>query len=250
MASQLVNCVLVAAGKYHDIDYARRELLAMLGTHQNVRTRVFEDYENLDALAASKLLISYTCDVIPSEPAQQAIQEWIVGGGRWLALHGTNTVLELLHDGRWHAPRTAPRFMQTLGSQFLSHPTIAPYKVENVAPDHPLVEGIDDFEVTDELYHMEIHEPVTRLLECQCDDTSSGFVEGDQSVGRHPVLYIKTHGEGEVVYFTLGHCRGHFDMQPIKDYWPSIDRGAWLVPEYIELVKRSIARLSKQTELQ
>lgn len=45
--------------------------------------------------------------------------------------------------------------MQTLGSLFVAHPTIAPYSVTVADPDHPLVAGVHAFETTDELYLLE-----------------------------------------------------------------------------------------------
>ena len=40
------------------------------------------------------------------------------------------------------------------------------------------------------------------------------LVEADDAPGTHPVFYIKNHGAGAVLYLTLGHCRGHYDLQP------------------------------------
>ena len=38
-----IDCVLIAGGKYHDIDFARLELLKLLAEDSRVRVRVFED---------------------------------------------------------------------------------------------------------------------------------------------------------------------------------------------------------------
>jgi hypothetical protein len=53
-------------------------------------------------------------------------------------------------------------------------------------------------------------------------------------------MYIKAQGNGAVLYNTLGHCRGHYDMQPFLDWWPSIDRCAWDLPVFYELLRRGI----------
>ena len=55
-----------------------------------------------------------------------------------------------------------------------------------------------------------------------------------------PVYYINRVGEGEVLYLNLGHCRGHYDMQPMIEYYPNIERGSWEKPEYYELLRRGI----------
>lgn len=94
-----IDCVLVVGGKYHDFDFARLELLKLLAEDDRVRVRVFGNYEDLAALVACDMLVSYTCDVVPSLTAQEALRDWVERGGRWYALHGTNSLLRALPDG-------------------------------------------------------------------------------------------------------------------------------------------------------
>jgi hypothetical protein len=99
------------------------------------------------------------------------------------------------------------------------------------------VAGIDAFEADDELYLSEYHGDLHALLETHWSGDAPGFVEGDWSTSdRHLVAYLK----GNVYYLTLGHCRGHYDMQPIVDFYPVIERGAWQQPAYYELLRRGI----------
>ena len=241
-----INCVLVAGGKYHDIDFARLELLKLLAEDQRFRVRVFEDYEKVDALAEADCLISYTCDIVPSLCAQEVLRDWLAGGGRWYALHGTNSILRLLEDGTWDAPRWAPLYMNLLGSQFISHPPIEPYLVTVADPEHPLVTAVEPFETSDELYHLETHGDLHVLLETECTEPGTGFVEADAAPGTHPVFYLKDHGKGGVLYLTLGHCRGHYDLQPLMEWWPTVDRCAWDLPVYYDLLRRGIAWLKRE----
>src|SRR3954469_12227662 len=95
MGSQRIDGYLVAGGKYHDIDFARRQLLDLLAEHEVARVTVAADYEDTARSAPGRFLVSYTCDVRPSPAAQAAIRAWVEGGGRWLALHGTNAALDL-----------------------------------------------------------------------------------------------------------------------------------------------------------
>ncbi len=239
-----INCVLVCGGVWHDMDFARLELLKLLAEDSRVRVRVFEDYENLAAIAAADMIVTYTCDVTPSLKSQEALRDWLARGGRWYALHGTNSVLRLLdsgpHAGLWDAPRWAPLMMDLLGSQFLSHPPIVPYKVTVADPGHPLVAGIEPFETSDELYHMETHGDLHVLLEADCTEPGTGFVEAADAPGVHPVFYTKAHGAGAVLYLTLGHCRGHYDLQPMLDWWPTVDRGTWELPVFYTLLRRGL----------
>lgn len=243
-----VNALLVAGGLYHDIDYARRELLGLIGEHDQVRVTVESTFENTDLLDDVSVLISYTCDVRPSEPAQHAVRSWVEGGGRWIALHGTNAALDLPRPNGVESPRCFPHWVETLGSQFVAHPPIAPYRVVRSDDDHWLVAGIEPFETDDELYLMEYHdrEMLVPLLHTNWQGEATGYAEVDWTAdgaggdGEHLVQYLRPLGDGAVLYNTLGHCRGHWDMAPLVDYYPVIERGSWENPEYHELLRRAI----------
>ncbi len=53
-------------------------------------------------------------------------------------------------------------------------------------------------------------------------------------------MYLRPLGDGAVLYNTLGHCRGHYDMVPVVAYYPKIERGSWEQPAYAELLRRSL----------
>lgn len=236
-----INVYLVAAGQYHDIDYARLELLKLLAENEKIRTHVAENYHDLDAIAASDFLITYTCNLVPTEDEQLALRDYISSGKRWFALHGTNSILEFLADGRVRAPETAPVLMETLGTQFIAHPPIKPYTVNIADPDHKLVKGINEFETDDELYLSRIHGDLHMLLDTRFTGKATNWVEEQwDDDDPRPVYYLNKVGSGEVLYLTLGHCRGHYDMQPMIDYYPVVERGSWEVPEYYQLLRRGI----------
>ncbi|HSN70921.1 MAG TPA: ThuA domain-containing protein [Steroidobacteraceae bacterium] len=240
MPSRL-NAYLVCGGKYHDMDFARLEILKLLAEHEHVRVRVGEDYRDTAAIERADFLITYTCDVIPEDAEQDALARFLESGKRWFALHGTNSVLRFVRGRGWDAPRVAPRFMQMLGSQFIAHPPIQPYRVTVADPAHPLVAGIEPFEADDELYLCEYHGTTHALLETRFTGEGTGFVESDWSRDEpRLVMYLHACGPGEVLYLTLGHCRGHYDMQPMIDYYPTVERGSWNVPVFYELLRRGI----------
>ena len=236
-----INVVLVAGGKYHDIDHARLEILKLLAEDERLRVRVFEDYSNLAAIERADFLITYTCDVTPSLVEQEALRAFVERGGRWYALHGTNSILRFLENGLVDSPRWAPHFMGTLGSMFIAHPPIAPYRVTVADPGHELVRGVEPFEATDELYLSEYYGPLHVLLETEFEGEATGFVEAEWKKAKHPVFYLHPIGKGAVLYLTLGHCRGHYDMQPLMDFYPVKERGAWDLPVFYDLLRRGIA---------
>lgn len=237
-----VGAYLVAGGKYHDIDFARLELLKLLAEHPQLRVSVGSDYRDTEAIAASRFLVSYTCDVRPSQAEQDALARFVRDGGRWLALHGTNSALDFTREGV-ASPRCFPTLARVLGSQFVAHPEIQPYRVQVCAPGHPLVAGVEAFETDDELYLSEYHdrEQLVPLLDTHYCGDAKGFVESDWSrAERHLVSYLRPFGKGAVLYNTLGHCRGHFDMRPVMDVYPRIERCSWERPQYYELLRRGI----------
>ena len=176
-----IDVTLVAGGKYHDIDFARRELLTLLGEHEEFRVRVQPDYEDTTGIAKSSILVSYTCDVRPSEKAQTEIRSWVENGGRWVALHGTNAALTLGGPNGVDAPRCFPSWADTLGSQFVAHPPIQPYTVQVSDPNHWLVSGIESFDTDDELYLSEYadRDALHALLHTTWQGDAKGFVEAD-----------------------------------------------------------------------
>jgi len=236
-----LDAYLVCGGLYHDFDYARLRLLEHLAEHERVRTRVAYDYRDCEAIAEADFLVSYTCDVRPDEAQQEALAAFVAGGGRWLALHGTNAILEPAGDFQFECPRSHPRLMEVLGSQFLGHPPIKPYRVTVSEADHPLVAGIEPFEAEDELYLCEYHGDVRPLLETRFSGKAYGFADLEWPGGEpRLVMYLHPYGKGEVLYLTLGHCRGHYDMRPLMDEYPRVERGAWELPVFHELLRRGL----------
>ena len=207
MSEPAIQAYLVAAGDFHDIDFARLELLKLLSEHESVRTTVASDYGDIEGINASDFLISYTCNLIPSEAEQAALKAYVESGKKWFALHGTNSILEFT-DAGVACPETAPTFMETLGSQFMAHPPIQPFTVKTTAPDHPLVRGVGEFETDDELYLCKALAELEVLLHTNFTGEATGFIHADWPDDEpRPVYYINRLGDGEVLYLNLGHCR-------------------------------------------
>jgi len=247
-----IDAYLVVGGWWHDFDYARFELLKHLHTDDRVRVKVASDFEDVDAIQASDILVAYTCNVTPSEAAQTEVRTWVERGGRFFALHGTNSVIvppEELGKAPFTTPRSFPVWADTLGSQFISHPAMGtfPVTISPGAEGDPLLAGIEPFESGyDELYLCEYHGTIEPLLETRWHgDTGLGGFETNEWPLDEPrlVLYRRPLGEGCVLYFSLGHRRGHYDMWAPPHhgmYWPDIETGSWEIAEYHELLQRGL----------
>ena len=231
---------LVANARYHDTDFARLELLKLLAEHPDVRTTVASTFGDLDALREADFLVTYTCDLRPNPEEEAALADFVASGKKWIALHATNALLDFGPDGV-KCSRDYDSFVETLGSRFVAHPVIEPYEVRVSDPDHPLVAGIEPFHANDELYLCEYHGEIHPLLETSFVGTfQSGYVENEW-LDDEPRLVAYTHpvGDGEVLYLTLGHCCGAYDMRPIREI-TEVVRGSWEHPTYMELLRRSI----------
>ena len=232
----------MCGGLYHDFDYVRVQILQRLYEDKNVRTVVLHDYSDIAAIEKADALVTYTTNVIPDAAQSAALKAFLSRGGSWFALHGTNAMVAIDDKGYASSPPVAPDFMSMLGSQFLAHPPKGEFEVHNACPDDPLVAGIETFVVDDELYLIDVRGDIETLLYANFSGKAMrGFAQRDHfSEERRPILYRRRVGEGQVLYLNLGHCRGHHDMQPLMDWYPEVERGAWSSPVFLTLIDRGL----------
>ncbi|MDI1289619.1 MAG: ThuA domain-containing protein [bacterium] len=241
-----MEIALVAGGRWHDFDFARLELLALLSEHDAVTCSVHEDFSDSERLQRADAVIAYTCDVRPSSAEADALLSMVNRGGRLLALHATNSAIDAPAVGAeriFRTPDAMPEFTALLGNRFRAHPRIEPYRIEVVRPEHPLVVGVGDFVTTDEVYVSELSDDLVVLLDVEFSGACPGFdAEYVDPPARLPVLFTRAQGDGTVTYLTLGHCRGRFDLadQGIEDLGV-IDRVAWESAQFREVLRRSVA---------
>lgn len=100
-----------------------------------------------------------------------------------------------------------------------SHPPIGPMIEVEPAAGHPLVDGIEPFELVDEVYGDLALRPDVDGLLCAVQPGTAGPA--------HPLLWAREHGGGRVVYDALGH------------HPPS-----YAVPEHREIVRRALRWLT------
>lgn len=143
--------------------------------------------------------------VSPSAATRAALAAHLGGGGGLLGVH---TAAICFDD--W------PEWAAALGGAWRwgrsAHPPVGPVRIRVEAPQHPLVTGLRDFAIEDEVYgFLELVPDVVPLL------------VGEHSGAEHPVLWAREHGGGRVVYDALGH------------HPPSYE-----VPEHREVVRRAV----------
>ncbi len=222
----LANVVTGSPARNHDFDFARRALLDGLYTAGDIRTDVYNNYDAGADLEAGDLLVTYTSQVPVADAQCEALSRYLERGGRWFAIHSSNSV------------RDNPHLPKILGSRFLAHPPYMRYSVTVSRPADPLMAGLDGtFDVDDELYVIEQHADVEVLLETRWggDAMSQSFPEAVR-----PLMYRHRVGDGGVLYLALGHCNRPFDV-PRPGMPDAADRrGPWAMPLYQELIRRGI----------
>jgi type 1 glutamine amidotransferase len=222
----LANLICGSPARNHDFDFARMRLAQALYEAGDIRTDAFNDYDNAEAIAAADLLVTYTSQVPVGDEQCRALRDFLERGGRWFAIHASNSV------------RDNVQLPVMLGSKFITHPPYTHFTVSVAQPEHPLLKGIESFEVDDELYVIEHGDEIEVLLYTRWGGEALGgrLVPEDE----RPLMYLKQTGEGAVFYLALGHCNRPFDSARPGQLQPD-RRGPWELPVYKELIRRGIA---------
>jgi hypothetical protein len=240
---------LIVGAEFHDDDYVRRELLAMLADDPLNDVRCDSDWRNAGLLDAIDCLVTYTSNVFPDVAQRAGLERFLHGGGRWLAIHGSAAYTEfkppavdiggIRLPGLTDTPDRQSEYMNLLGCRFVSH--LAMQEIE-ITPcsDHPVVAGIAPFSVVDEPYVLEMRGPCEVLAMSRFTGEAPGYVRGPWLEDEpRPQITLHRIGEGEVIYIAPGHACGPYDLRPFIDEIP-VQRGPWTVPEYRDIIARGL----------
>lgn len=106
------------------------------------------------------------------------------------------------HGGMADSFRNDVEYQFMVGGQWVAHPGNdgVLYTVNMQQQDHPLVQGIGDFEVSSEKYYMHV-DPAIDVI---ATTTFEGYGPGGRDV-LMPVVWTKKYGAGKVYYCSLGH---------------------------------------------
>jgi uncharacterized protein len=140
-----------------------------------------------------------------SEDARAGLRGHVHSGGGLLAMHGASICFD-----DW------PEWRDLLGGVWdwdrSTHPPLdGPVTVAVATDRHPIVAGVGDFEIVDEVYGF-----------LDRTDDVVGLMSSPHGGTDHPLLWARTVGSGRVVYDALGH------------HVPS-----YAVPEHRQIVRRA-----------
>jgi len=218
-----LQAVVISGGVAHDFtssSAALLELLNQVGVTGHVREDVDVSLAGLpgrrpDLVVLNLLRWTMQVDryaalrdewsISLSAAARAGLTEYLQAGGGLLAMHGASICFD-----DW------PQWKALLGAvwrwETSFHPPLAgPVRISVAASDHPIVAGVPDFDIVDEVYGFLDRAPDV-----------AGLMSGKHSGAAHPLLWARQVGSGRVVYDALGH-----------------DARSYEVPEHRRLVQRA-----------
>jgi hypothetical protein len=222
----VANLICGSPARNHDFDFARVRLAEALYAAGNIRTDAASNYDDSANIEAGDMLVSYTSQVPVSDEACAGLKRFVENGGRWFAIHASNSVRDNAH------------LPGILGSRFITHPSYRSFLVSITRPADPLVDGVAPFEVDDEIYCIERSNDIEVLLHTRWGGEALGGRQIEE--GERPLMYRRRLGNGGVLYLALGHANRPFDKaRPDLPDQPD-RRGPWNLPVYKELIRRGI----------
>jgi type 1 glutamine amidotransferase len=200
--------VVVSGGVAHDFPATSAELVRVLG-EAGIAATVEEDVEaaltGLPTTGGPRPLLVLNLlrwtmqvqryahlrdqwSISLSAAAREALTGHVRDGGGLLALHGASICFD-----DW------PEWRELLGAAWRwetsFHPPLSgPVDVRVVPDGHPIVAGVPDFRILDEVYGF-----------LDRTDDVTGLLFSSHSGTDHPLFWARTEGRGRVVYDALGH---------------------------------------------
>lgn len=164
-------------------------------------------FKDIDFLQSFNLIIPcWTMGEIQPEESK-GIREAIASGVGLAGCHG----------GMCDAFRQDVDWQFMTGGNWVSHPggNDITYTVHIKKSSSPLVEGIEDFQVTSEQYYLHV-DPGNEILATTRFPIAPGEYASNGSVDM-PVIWTKRWGEGKVFYCSLGHVSDIVKMPEVTE---------------------------------
>ncbi len=173
-------------GIYHDHKGNGKYITAMLNETENIKADFSQDYNVLaDGLDAYQTVLFYTDIGELTTEQEEGLLSYISSGGGFFGLHTAAASF-----------RESEGYHDMLNGFFNGHSPYMDFTVNVSDADHPITQGLDDYDVKDELYYLKHNPDTSHHLMHAYDDTKEET---------HVMAYHHTYGEGRVFYYALGH---------------------------------------------
>jgi type 1 glutamine amidotransferase len=124
------------------------------------------------------------------------IKQWVKDGGLLWAFHNNSHCSVMNQDYR-----------DVEGAAYTGHPRIRPFWVRITNHDHPVTQGIEDFQVVDEQHYMTYDkDPKYILAESSYEGDDRVYTDGaGRTSTKAPAVWAYDYGEGRVCFMAPGH---------------------------------------------
>ena len=187
--------ILILSGTNHGFDKSARLIGDFLATADDLDISVEDSKDALTSILDSFDVcvfgtgfthtvrdgdgpVRWEAELSPEQ--EDALIAFVAGGKGLVGVHGT----------AWNV---GERAVSLLGGHANWHPPGSTFTVNIADGDHPITDGVEDFEVEDEIYMSAWFPEIEILATAEWADK------------QHPLAWTKPHGDGRVFYTALGH---------------------------------------------
>ena len=195
--------VLFMVGGYegHDAVNLPKMLKGVLEGKGKFEFTITEDHDQYRAENIRKYdaVLSYTTGGDLTKEQETGLVQFVENGGAFVGIHSAT---DSFHN--------SDAYWKLLGGSFTGHGNEA-FKVHITGKSHPVVKGVEDFEMKDETYHHKFH-PDSKLI-----------VLARRDIDGEPAAWVQYCGKGRVFVTGQGH-----------------GAPAWNNPSFQEMIYRSL----------
>jgi uncharacterized protein len=171
------------AGTSHDPVARINEVIPFL-SRQGILVTYTDDQDDLNSERLSRfdvLMLYGNRDFLPRDQ-ERALLDYVDNGGGFVAIHSASASFS-----------NSDAFTHLVGGTFIAH-GVGDLSADFVAPNHPVLDGLDEIESWDESYVHTAHNPDKTVLSVRHED---GHDE--------PWTWVRSQGSGRVFYTAWGH---------------------------------------------
>ena len=156
---------------------------------------ITEDHDQYRAENIRKydVVLSYTTGGALTKEQETGLVQFVENGGAFVGIHSAT---DSFHN--------SDAYWKLLGGRFVGHGG-GTFKVHVTGKSHPVVKGMDDFEITDETYQHEFH-PESKLIVLARRDTDG-----------EPAAWVQYYGKGRVFVTGQGHGESAWENPSFQD---------------------------------
>ena len=124
------------------------------------------------------------------------IKRWVKNGGSLWAFHNNSHCSVMNEDYR-----------DVEGAAYTGHPRVRPFWVRITNHDHPITQGIEDFQVVDEQHYMTYDKDPKFILADSSDEGDDPVYTDNagRTSSKAPAVWAYDYGEGRVCFMGPGH---------------------------------------------